>query len=201
MSSAPLPSDDDHREQMKSLQEEMHRKIRSAREKKGLLMVHTGNGKGKTTAAFGMLTRMLAHGNACTVVQFIKSNNDAVARLLHSPLLSWHHVGQGFTWDTQNRAADIACCRDGWSLALEAMADPKVKLLLLDELNVVLHFEYLPRAEIFAALAARRDDLHVVVTGRDAHPDLIALADLVTEMREIKHPFNQGVQAQRGIEY
>ncbi len=197
----PQASPDQHREQMQALQEEMRAKMRAAKEKKGLLIVHTGNGKGKTTAALGMLTRMLAHGKRCAVIQFIKGSSDAVSRLLQSPLLSWHHVGDGFTWDTQDKTADIACCREGWRLALQYMADPAVNFLLLDELNVVLQYQYLPKDEIVNVLAQRRSDLHVVVTGRDACPELIALADLVSEMREIKHPFQQGIQAQRGIEY
>lgn len=192
---------DTHRREMESMQESMHAKIRAAREKKGLLIIHTGNGKGKTTAAFGMLTRMLAHGRKCAVVQFIKSSNDAVAKLLASPNLTWSHFGEGFTWDTKDREADIACCRAGWDRVKEHLADPQIAFLLLDELNVVLAFDYLPRAEVIAALQSRREDLHVVVTGRDAHPDLVGKADLVTEMREVKHPFASGVQAQRGIEF
>lgn len=194
-------SNEAHREKMDALQAEMRAKIRTARDKHGLLIVHTGNGKGKTTAAFGMLTRMLAHGRRCAVIQFIKANSDAVAKLLAGPSLQWHHVGEGFTWDTKDREADIACCQEGWRLALAFMKDPSIDFLLLDELNVVLAFDYLPREEVITALAARRDTLHIVVTGRDAAPALIAVADLVSEMREIKHPFANGVQAQRGIEF
>jgi cob(I)alamin adenosyltransferase len=190
-----------HQQKMQALQDEMHAKIRSAREKRGLVIVHTGNGKGKTTAAFGMVARSLAHGKRVRVVQFIKASNDAVAKLLESPLLSWHHFGEGFTWDTQNREGDIACCRKGWQCVLEGLADPELSLLVLDELNVVLQFDYLPIEEVLAALRARSTDLHVVITGRNALPELVEYADLVTEMREIKHPFANGVQAQRGIEF
>ena len=193
--------DDAHREAMQDLQKEMREKMRAAQEKRGLLLVHTGNGKGKTTAAFGMLTRMLAHGHTCAVIQFIKSGNDAVERLLRRPNLHWHRIGEGFTWDTQNRAADIASCQEGWKLALGYLQSPEVDFILLDELNVVLSYDYLPKDEVLAALKAKRDTQHVVVTGRGAPAELIEAADLVTEMREIKHPFNAGIQAQRGIEF
>lgn len=197
----PDADTDAHRQQMQDLQAEMREKMRAAKERKGLIIVHTGDGKGKTTAAFGMLTRQLAHGRKCGVVQFIKSSNDAVEKLLRGPNLTWDHVGEGFTWDTQNKEADIACCRAGWDIAKKHFADPSIDFVLLDELNVVLTCDYLPLAEILEALRAKRADQHVVITGRGAHPDLMALADLVTEMKAIKHPFDAGVQAQRGIEF
>ena len=194
-------SDAEHTEAMQSLQAEMHAKISAAREKRGLVMVHTGNGKGKTTAAFGMLARMLAHKRRCAVVQFIKSHNDTVARLFQSPLLEWHHVGDGFTWDTQNRAADVASCRAGWKIVCGYLQSPDLSFLMLDELNVVMAYDYLPVDEVVAALAEKRPDLHVVITGRGAPDKLVEIADLVTEMREIKHPFKDGVKAQVGIEF
>ncbi|MDR2674682.1 MAG: cob(I)yrinic acid a,c-diamide adenosyltransferase [Opitutaceae bacterium] len=190
-----------HREHMKTIQAQVRAAMQSAKDKRGLLMVHTGDGKGKTTAAFGMLARMLAHKRKCAVIQFIKSGKDAVARLLEGPNLRWHHAGGGFTWDTQNRDNDTALCREGWRLALDYLADPEISFLHLDELNVVLDIGYLPKDEVLAALRARRPGLHVVCTGRNAPPELIELADLVTEMREIKHPFNAGIQAQQGIEF
>jgi cob(I)alamin adenosyltransferase len=186
---------------MKKLQSAMHAKMRAAREKRGLIIVHTGDGKGKTTAAFGMLARHLAHGKSCAVVQFIKSGGDPVEKLLRGPNLRWHRVGEGFTWDTQDRAADIARCREGWTLALGYLQDPSVDFLLLDELNVVLSFDYLGIKEVLAALRGKRAPLHVVCTGRNAPEKLIALADLVTEMREVKHPFHTGVKAQAGVEF
>ncbi|OIQ98852.1 Cob(I)yrinic acid a,c-diamide adenosyltransferase [mine drainage metagenome] len=201
MPDSSQPSESDHRQAMQAMQAEMRRKISAAKEKRGLVIVHTGNGKGKTTAAFGMLTRMLAHTRRCAVIQFVKSHNDAVARLLQSPLLSWHHVGDGFTWDTQNRAADIASCRAGWKLACDHLQSPDLSFLLLDELNVVLAYDYLPVAEVLEALATRNPNLHVVITGRGAPEALVSAADLVTEMREIKHPFSAGVKAQLGIEF
>ena len=194
-------SDEEHREQMQALQAEMHAKMRAAKEKRGLLIVHTGDGKGKTTAAFGMLTRMLSFGKKCAVIQFIKSGADPVEKLLRSPHLAWHRVGDGFTWDTQNRAADIASCREGWELALRYFANPEYAFVLLDELNIVLGCEYLPKDEVLAALRAKQQDQHIVITGRGAQPELIELADLVTEMREVKHPFKAGIKAQRGIDF
>ncbi len=194
-------TEDEHRERMLALQAEMRARMRAAKDRRGLVICHTGDGKGKTSAAFGMLARQLAHGNACGVVQFIKASNDAVEKQLRGPLLTWDHVGEGFTWDTQDRAADIACCRRGWEIALGHFADPGIDFVLLDELNVVLQMNYLPVAEVVAALKARRPDQHVVLTGRGAPPEIVELADLVTEMREIKHPFAAGVQAQAGIEF
>lgn len=194
-------SEAEHRAAMESLQAEMHAKMRAAKEKRGLIIVHTGDGKGKTTAAFGMLTRMLAHGKKCAVVQFIKSGKDAVESLLQRSNLSWHRVGEGFTWDTQDRAKDIASCREGWTLALNYLRNQELDFLLLDELNIVLGFDYLPLEEILSALKTKSPKLHVTITGRGAKPELIELADLVTEMRELKHPFSDGVKAQAGIEF
>ena len=186
---------------MRALQKEMRAKIGAAKEKRDLVIVHTGNGKGKSTAAFGMLVRMLGHGRRCAVIQFIKSGDNAVERLLRGPLLSWHKVGDGFTWDTQNRAADVARCREGWALACAYLQDPEVKFLLLDELNIALAHDYLPVDEVIAGLRARAPGKHVVITGRSAPGKLIGMADLVTEMTEIKHPFGSGVKAQAGIEF
>jgi len=191
----------EHRERMEKLQREMHAKIAAAREKRDLVIVNTGPGKGKSTAAFGLLARNLGHGRRSVVIQFVKAGDNAVARALHSPLLEWHRVGEGFTWDTQNRAADIASCRKGWDLACAALQNPEVKFLLLDELNIVLSYHYLPVAEVLAALQARAPGKHVVITGRGAPPELIAAADLVTEMTEVKHPFKAGVKAQVGVEF
>ena len=201
MSRYDTETEAEHRERMRELQLEMRAKTKAAKDRRGLVICHTGDGKGKTSAAFGMLTRMLAHGRRCAVVQFIKSSNDAVEKLLRGPLLTWDHVGEGFTWDTQDKAADIACCRTGWAIALKHLADPDMDFVLLDELNVVLQLDYLPLPEIADALNAKRADQHVVITGRGARPEIIELADLVTEMREIKHPFAAGVQAQAGIEF
>ncbi len=190
-----------HRTAMQEKQRAMRELMAAAKDKRGLTIVHTGNGKGKSTAAFGMVTRMLGHGKRCVVVQFIKSGDAATERNLRCPQLAWHRCGEGFTWDTQNRAGDIDAVRTGWAIALQAMQDPGVSLVLLDELNIALAFDYLPVDEVIAALRERQPHQHVIFTGRDAPAELIDHADLVTEMREVKHPYRAGVQAQAGIEY
>jgi cob(I)alamin adenosyltransferase len=171
---------------------------------KGLLIVHTGPGKGKSTAAFGLALRMLGRGHRIGVVQFIKgawhsAERDALAAF--GDQVSWHTMGEGFTWETQDRARDVAAAERAWAKARELIADPSFGLVILDELNIALRYEYLDLAAVLAALAARRDGLHVVVTGRNAKPDLIAAADLVTEMTLVKHHFAAGVKAQPGIEF
>ncbi len=171
---------------------------------KGLLVVHTGNGKGKSTAAFGLLLRALGNGFPCGVVQFVKGGWETGERHAFErfcDLLSWHTMGEGFSWETQDRARDIRAAEAAWSQARELMARPELRLLLLDELNIALRYDYLPLAEVVAALKARRSDLHIVVTGRNAKPELIEAADLVTEMTLVKHHFAAGVRAQPGIEH
>jgi len=171
---------------------------------KGLLIVHTGSGKGKSTAAFGLALRMLGRGHRVGVVQFIKgawhsAERDALERF--SDQLSWHTMGEGFTWETQDRARDIAAAERAWAKARELMDDASFSMVILDELNIALRYEYLDHAAVVATLKARRPDLHVVVTGRNAKPELIAAADLVTEMTLVKHHFAAGVKAQAGIEF
>jgi len=171
---------------------------------KGLLIVHTGPGKGKSTAAFGLALRMLGRGRRVGVVQFIKgawhsAERDALARF--GEQLVWHSMGEGFTWETQDRARDIAAAERAWLKAQELMDDASFSLVILDELNIALRYDYLDLARVIAALAARRSGLHVVVTGRNAKPELIGGADLVTEMTPVKHHFAAGVKAQAGIEF
>jgi len=171
---------------------------------KGLLIVHTGAGKGKSTAAFGLALRMLGRGHRIGVVQFIKgawhtAERDALARF--GEQVSWHTMGEGFTWETQDLKRDIAAAERAWAKSLELMADPSFGLVILDELNIALRYDYLDLAKVIAALRDRRGGLHVVVTGRNAKPDLIAAADLVTEMSLVKHHFAAGVKAQPGIEF
>lgn len=171
---------------------------------KGVLLVHTGPGKGKSTAAFGLALRALGHGWRIGVVQFIKGawqtgERDALARF--GDQVSWHTMGEGFTWETQDKARDIAAATRAFAKARELMADPTIRLLILDELNIALRYDYLPLNEVIEALRNRRDDLHVVVTGRNAKPELIALADGVTEMGAVKHHFAAGIKAQEGIEF
>src|ERR1700728_3073646 len=171
---------------------------------KGLLIVHTRTGKGKSTAAFGLALRMLGRGHRIGVVQFIKgawhtAERDALARF--GDQVVWHTMGEGFTWETQDRARDIAAAERAWAKSLELMAEPGFGLIVLDELNIALRYDYLDLAAIVAALRSRRAGLHVVVTGRNAKPELIAAADLVTEMTLVKHHFAAGVKAQAGIEF
>ena len=171
---------------------------------KGLLIVHTGPGKGKSTAAFGLALRMLGRGHRVGVVQFIKgawhtAERDALAAF--GAQVSWHTMGEGFTWETQDLARDVAAAERAWAKSLELIADPSFGLVILDELNIALRYEYLDLQAVVAALRARRAGLHVVVTGRNAKPELIAAADLVTEMTLVKHHFAAGVKAQPGIEF
>jgi cob(I)alamin adenosyltransferase len=171
---------------------------------KGLLIVNTGTGKGKSTAAFGLLLRMVGHGKKTAVVQFIKGAWDTGERsVLESfgDLVRWHTLGEGFTWETQDKARDIAAAAKAWETAKALMSEPDLKLLVLDELNIALRYDYLPLDEVVATLKNRRPDLHVVVTGRNAKPAMIEAADLVTEMTLVKHHFAQGVKAQAGIEF
>jgi cob(I)alamin adenosyltransferase len=198
--------------------DEKSRKRKAARDKmlatktkeKGLLIVHTGKGKGKSTAAFGLAVRAIGNGLRVGVVQYVKGKWETGERgvLERFPdQVEIRTMGEGFTWDTQDRARDIAAAKAAWEASKEMIeacrADPpKFDLVVLDELNIVLRYDYLPLEEVVAFLAARPKDLHVVVTGRNAKPELIEAADLVTEMTMIKHPFrDQGVKAQKGIEF
>jgi cob(I)alamin adenosyltransferase len=171
---------------------------------KGLLIVHTGTGKGKSTAAFGLALRMLGRGHRVGVVQFIKgawhtAERDALAQF--GDQVVWHTMGEGFTWETQDRARDIAAAERAWAKARELMGDAGFSLIILDELNIALRYDYLALDAVVASLTARRPGVHVVVTGRNAKPELIAAADLVTEMTLVKHHFAAGVKAQPGIEF
>jgi cob(I)alamin adenosyltransferase len=171
---------------------------------KGLLIVHTGAGKGKSTAAFGLALRMLGRGHKVGVVQFIKgawhsAERDALQKFADQ--MSWHTMGEGFTWETQDRTRDVAAAERAWAKARELMDDPDFAMVVLDELNIALRYDYLDLTAVVAALTARRPNLHVVVTGRNAKPELIAAADLVTEMTLVKHHFAAGVKAQPGIEF
>lgn len=171
---------------------------------KGLLIVHTGTGKGKSTAAFGLALRMLGRGHRIGVVQFIKgawhsAERDALQKF--GDQVSWHTMGEGFTWETQDRTRDVAAAKRAWAKARELMDDPQFAMVVLDELNIALRYDYLDLAAVVTTLSTRRPNLHVVVTGRNAKPELIAAADLVTEMTLVKHHFAAGVKAQPGIEF
>lgn len=171
---------------------------------KGLLMVNTGSGKGKSTASFGLMMRALGHGWRIGVVQFIKGawpTGERKAMERFPELVQWHTMGEGFTWDTQDRQRDVSAAEKAWDMARKLMQDPSIRLLVLDELNIALRYDYLPMTQVLDALANRREDLNIVITGRNAKPELIAIADLVTEMTLIKHHFEAGVKAQAGIEF
>ncbi len=171
---------------------------------KGLLIVHTGKGKGKSTAAFGLLLRAVGRGFRCGVVQFGKGAWQAGERAAAERFGDqgqWHTLGDGFTWETQDRARDVEAARRAWAKTVELMADPSIRLMVLDELNIALRYDHLDIGEVVAALKARRPDLHVVVTGRNAKAEMTEAADLVTEMTLVKHHFASGVKAQEGIEF
>ncbi len=193
-----------HRERMARRQAARARVLATKTEERGLLIVHTGAGKGKTTAAFGMVLRCLGHGMRVGIVQFVKGawqTGERTVLARFPELVTCRAMGEGFTWDTQDRVRDIAAARAAWEAAQQMIADPSYRLVLLDELNIVLRYDYLPRDEVIAALKAKPRDLHIVVTGRNAPPELIEAADLVTEMTLVKHPFRGGVKAQAGIEF
>jgi len=173
-------------------------------EEKGLLIVHTGTGKGKSTAAFGLALRMIGRGKRVGIVQFVKgawhtAERDALAKF--GDQVAWYSMGEGFTWETQDLARDIAAAERAWAKAVELMEDPGFALVILDELNIALRYDYLPLESVVATLKDRRPDLHVIVTGRNAKPELIEVADLVTDMTLVKHHFAAGVKAQAGIEF
>jgi cob(I)alamin adenosyltransferase len=200
-----LEQDARHKEKMRKRKVAQAQKVASKTIEKGLLIVHTGRGKGKSTAAFGLVLRALGHGWRIGIVQFIKgawtTGERDVLETRFSDLISWHAMGEGFTWETQDRARDIAAAQAAWAKAKALMNDPNIRLVVLDELNVALRYDYLPVDEVVADLARRRPDLHVVVTGRNAPAALLEAADLVTEMNPVKHHFDAGVKAQAGIEF
>lgn len=200
-------------EELDARHAEKMRKKKAARDKiiatktieKGLLIVHTGKGKGKSTAAFGMVFRALGHGQHVGVIQFVKGKWETGERAVlerFSDLVTINTMGEGFTWETQDRQRDIAAAEAAWEKAKGLITGGEHKLVLLDELNIVLRYAYIDPAEVVRFLRDEKpDDVHVVVTGRNAPEDLIDIADLVTEMTMVKHPFRSGVKAQEGIEF
>ena len=194
-----------HKAKMANRKAVQDAEVASKNVEKGLLMVHTGPGKGKSTAAFGLALRMIGRGRRVGVVQFIKgawSTGEKLALEAMAPdMVEWHAMGEGFTWETQDRERDIAASRAAWETARAMMANPEFGLVVLDELNIALRYDYLPLDEVIAGLAGRPENLHVVVTGRNAKAPLIDAADLVTEMTLVKHHFKAGVKTQEGIEY
>ena len=192
-------------EKSKKRKEARDRMLADKTVEKGLLIVHTGKGKGKSTAAFGIVARAIGNGMKVGVVQYVKGKWETGERVVleHFPdQVTIRTMGEGFTWETQDKARDIAAAERAWAVSKEMMADESYDLIVLDELNIVLRYDYLDIADVVATLQARRPMLHVVVTGRNAKPEMIEAADLVTEMTQIKHPFReQNVRAQKGIEF
>ncbi|TNC16280.1 cob(I)yrinic acid a,c-diamide adenosyltransferase [Methylobacterium terricola] len=200
-------SDDEaarHRAKMEKRKAVQDAEVAGKTIEKGLLIVHTGPGKGKSTAAFGLMLRALGRGWRVGVVQYIKGAWETGERLAvarFADQVEWHTMGEGFTWETQDRDRDVAAAKAAWARTEALMADASIRLLILDELNIALRYDYLPLAGVVEALSRRRPDLTIVVTGRNAKPELVAAADLVTEMTLVKHHFAAGVKAQEGIEF
>lgn len=193
-----------HREKMRKRKDVQDREVADKTVEKGVLAVHTGPGKGKSTAAFGLAMRMLGHGRRVIVVQFIKGAWDTGERHAlerFGDLAEFQALGEGFTWETQDKARDIAACRKAWDVACAALKRDDVALVILDELNIALRYGYLPLDEVLTALRARPPMQNVIVTGRNAPQALIDDADLVTEMTLVKHHFHAGVKAQKGFEF
>jgi len=196
---------DDHKADMKALQAEQRRKTKQASDPgRGLVLVHTGDGKGKSSAAFGVIARALGWGHRVGVVQFIKGTwvtgeNQFFARFPDA--LDWHTMGEGFTWDTQDKDRDIKAAEAAFARACEMMASGDYDLIVLDEINIALGYDYLTVEAVLAGLQSRAQRTSVILTGRGAKPEICAYADLVSEMREIKHPFAAGIKAQKGIDF
>ena len=193
-----------HAEKMRKKKAARDKILATKTEERGLVIVHTGKGKGKSTAAMGLAMRCIGHGMRVGIVQFVKGvwktgERDVLARF--PELVTLRAMGEGFTWDTQDRGRDIAAARAAWRVVEEMMADDAYAMVIADELNIVLRYGYVPLDAVLDALARKRRDLHVVITGRNAKAELIEAADLVTEMTMVKHPFRSGVKAQAGIEF
>jgi cob(I)alamin adenosyltransferase len=197
-----------HKAEMQALQQEQAAKVKAKNIDRGILIVNTGDGKGKSTAGFGLALRAAGCGHRVGLIQFIKGTwkTGEAEALKRFPEVTHIVSGDGFTWNTQDREKDIASARRGWATAVEMIEasrgdDPKYQLIILDELNIALHYEYLPIAEVVAVLRDKPEQLSICVTGRGAKPELIEIADTVTDMRVVKHAFDAGIQARRGIEY
>lgn len=194
---------DRHQQQMARLKETVDAGIARATERRGVIVVNTGNGKGKSSAAFGMVARALGHGMRAGVVQFIKGSFSTGEETFFRRFpneVGYHVMGEGFTWETQDRERDIAACGRAWQQAVAFLTDPAVDLVVLDEINIALKLHYLDLQQVLAALQARPHQQHVVLTGRGAPQEICDVADTVTEMRDIKHAYRAGIQAQPGVE-
>ncbi|TNF19399.1 MAG: cob(I)yrinic acid a,c-diamide adenosyltransferase [Rhodobacteraceae bacterium] len=195
-----------HTEKMKKIKAARDRMMATKTEEKGLIMVHTGPGKGKSSSGFGMILRCIAHGMPCSVVQFIKgawlTGEAEFLKGRFAQECRFFVSGEGFTWETQDKARDIAAAQNGWRIAKEQILDPEIRFVLLDEINIALRYDYLDIDEVVAFLLEEKPAMtHVCLTGRNAKPELIEAADLVTEMTLVKHPFREGVKAQKGVEF
>ena len=193
-----------HAEKMAKKKAARDKILATKTEEKGLLIVHTGKGKGKSTAAWGMAMRMIGHGKKIGIVQFVKGAWETGEREVFDKFpdqVTIKALGEGFTWETQDKSRDIAAAEKAWAAALEMIADPAYSMVILDELNIVLRYDYLPFEDVLKGLQSRPQDLHVVVTGRNAREELIEAADLATEMTLLKHPFRSGIKAQAGVEF
>ncbi len=205
---APMDAPDEARHKIKMAKKKAARdKIMATKEgDRGLIIVHTGAGKGKSSSGFGMILRCIAHQMPCAVVQFIKGAWDTGERRMieahFSELCQFHAMGEGFTWETQDRARDVAMAEKGWEKAKELIRDPAIRMVLLDEINIALRYDYLDLDAVLTFLRTEKPpQTHVVLTGRNAKDALIEAADLVTEMTLVKHPFRSGIKAQKGVEY
>jgi cob(I)alamin adenosyltransferase len=195
---------DAHKQEMKALQSKQRAKVAEAQDpEKGLVLVHTGNGKGKSSSAFGVIVRALGWKQSVAVVQFIKGTWITGERQFFDRLggVTWHTMGEGFTWDTQDRARDIAAAEAAFAKASELMASGDYDLIVLDEINIALRYDYLDVSQVIKGLDGRNKRTGVILTGRDAKAELMGYADLVTEMTEIKHPYHAGIKAQRGVDF
>jgi cob(I)alamin adenosyltransferase len=198
-------TDEEHNAKMKKIQAAHEKKLAAKTIEKGLVIVHTGTGKGKTSASLGMAVRAIGHGMKVGMIQFVKGAMETGEKAVFDrfpDLIEFRAMGEGFTWDTQDRARDVAVAREAWEEVKRMIADPAYKLVIADELNIILRYNYLPVEEVLEVLAAKPAMTHVVITGRNAPQPLIDAADLVTEMTLVKHPFReQNVKAQPGIEF
>jgi len=206
MADTPLSEEDRHAQKMAKKKAARDKIMATKEGEKGLIIVHTGPGKGKSSSGFGMILRCIAHEMPCAVVQFIKGAWDTGERRLlegnFSNLCQFHAMGEGFTWETQDRSRDIAMAEKGWDKAKELIRDPSIRMVLLDEINIALRYDYLDIAEVVRFLSEEKPPMtHVVLTGRNAKEELIEIADLVTEMTLVKHPFRSGIKGQKGVEF
>ncbi|MBS9437122.1 cob(I)yrinic acid a,c-diamide adenosyltransferase [Photorhabdus noenieputensis] len=195
-------NDSQHQKRQQRLKERVDSRIEAAQLERGILIVFTGNGKGKTTAAFGTVTRAIGHGFRAGVIQFIKGTwENGEKNLLEQHGVNFHVMATGFTWETQSRETDTVACRQVWRHALEMLSDPDLDLVVLDELTYMVSYGYLPLEEVITALNHRPEHQSVIITGRGCHRELLEMADTVTEMRPIKHAFDAGIKAQKGIDW